>query len=338
MAYEFWKAAIEGKGPEVTEEPQEGFYRIRRGKAWIPVAIWWDGEYDENDELGEDAKLVCIVGFSDSAQERDLSEIWDPRSSNPMSVWLVAAKHPVTEEAYRQAFDTGRWPDDAPEPARGSVMGDNLPDEPVDQIKAELEGEAEIVEAFLKTPITTQAQADQVGPWVDRLRKTGQRADKLREEEKAPFLAACRAVDDKWRYSKARANELAQKLKDALLPFLQGQERVRREAARKAAEEEARLREQARTEQSEAKREELERQAAEAARQTVVENPTAGRVGGKVVLRHEKVAVITNYDALLLALKDRPEIKELVQTLANRAAKAGVDLPGMEIQERTKAA
>lgn len=336
MAYEFWTAAIEGKGPEVSDVPQEGFYRIRKGKAWIPVALWWRGETDDSGELAEDAKLVCVVGFADSPQEYDPNTIWDQRSANQNSIWLACAKHPVTEERYRQAFDTGRWHDDAPEAPRG--IGDNLPDDPVEQIKVELEGEAEIIDEFLKQPVTTQEQADQVGPWVDRLRKTAQRADKLREEEKRPHLSACREIDDRWRFPVARAKELAQKLKDHLLPFLQAEERARKEAARIAAEQERKLRDQAAKEQSAAKREEIEHQAAEAAKQTVVENASAGRVGAKVSLRRDKDAEITDYDALLQALKDRTEIKELVATLAKRAAKAGVELPGMKIIEITKAA
>ncbi len=38
------------------------------------------------------------------------------------------------------------------------------------------------------------------------------------------------------------------------------------------------------------------------------------------------------------ALKDRPEIRECVETLANRAAKSGVELPGMTISTEQRAA
>ena len=49
-------------------------------------------------------------------------------------------------------------------------------------------------------------------------------------------------------------------------------------------------------------------------------------------------AEITDYDALLIALKDHSEVKELVQSLANRAAKSGVVLAGMKIVEERRAA
>lgn len=372
--YEFWKAAIEGKGPEISEEPHAGFYRARLGKAWLPVAIWWDGEKDESGAPDGDEKLVCLVGFSDNAQERDPNEPWSEKSANPASVWLVAAKNPVTEEAYRQAFDTGRWPDDAPEPERG--IGDNLPEEPVEQVKAELVGEAEIVDEFLKTPVTTQEEADKIGPWVKRIREIGTRAEKIRVEEKQPFLDGGRAVDAKWRLPIDKAADLVKKLLKHVKPYLDEQERIRREAARAAAEEAERLRKEAeqreaerqelerkaaeaqqqaegeaggaaaeeaehlrrKAEQQESERDELERRAAEAQQRTVVENPTAGRTGAKVGLRHPKIAVVEDYDALLIALKDRPEIKELVNTLAQRAARAGVALPGMKIVEDSRAA
>jgi hypothetical protein len=336
MAYEFWKAAIEGKNPELSaDDPQEGFYRIRRGKAWIPVAIWWHGERDENDEFTEDAKLVCVIGFSDTAQVCDPLDIWDPKSSLPMSIWQAAAKSPVEEIPYRTAYDTGRWHDDAPEAPRG--IGDNLPEEPVEQIKIELQGEAEIVDKFLATPITTQKQADTVGPWVDRLRKTAQRADKKREEEKRPYLEAGRQVDDKWRFVIAKATELTNKLKKHLKRFLDEQDLAARERARAAAAEAERLRKEAEKQKGQAEREELERKAAEAAKHAVVENVSAGRTGEKVSLRREKHAEITDYDVLLTALKDRNEVKDVVDTLAQRAARAGIELPGMKIVEITKA-
>jgi len=331
--YEWWIKALAGEGMELhADDPQPGFYRIRRGKAWIPVGIWWD----EDSTVADGAALISLVGFSDSARECDPLETWDTNSSNPMSIWLVAAKHPVSEEAYRAAFDTGRWPDDAPEANRG--IGDNLPEEPVDQIKVELEGEAEIVAQFLTEPVKTQEEADRVGPWVDRLRKLAQRADKIREEEKAPFLQGCRDVDDKWRVPVAKARELAKRLLQHLKPFLDEQDRLRREAALAAAIESDRLRKEADKQTSEAERADLQRKASDAAQRSVVQNPSAGRTGATVSLRHEKAAEITDYDALLTALKDRPEIKEVVQSLARRAAKAGIELPGMKIIEITKAA
>jgi len=88
--------------------------------------------------------------------------------------------------------------------------------------------------------------------------------------------------------------------------------------------------------QAEAERKQQELEAAE--RATKDRNSQAGHTGSKVALRTVTEAEITDYDALLIALKDREEIKELVQSLANRAARSGVELPGMKIHKTQKAA
>ncbi|MER8967700.1 hypothetical protein NKI25_18595 [Mesorhizobium sp. M0808] len=62
------------------------------------------------------------------------------------------------------------------------------------------------------------------------------------------------------------------------------------------------------------------------------------RTGAKVSLRTFVTAEITDYDALVMALKDRPEVREIIQTLANRAAKSGVEIAGMKAVEERRAA
>ena len=57
---------------------------------------------------------------------------------------------------------------------------------------------------------------------------------------------------------------------------------------------------------------------------------SGGALGKAVSLRTVKVATITDYDKALVALKDHPEMKELVKKLADRACKAGVPLAGVE--------
>ncbi|MBP2462079.1 MULTISPECIES: hypothetical protein [unclassified Rhizobium] len=77
---------------------------------------------------------------------------------------------------------------------------------------------------------------------------------------------------------------------------------------------------------------------AAAAKETQARNASAGRTGAKVSLRTFVFAEITDFDALLLALKDRAEIREVVETLANRAARSGVELAGMAIKSEQRAA
>ena len=77
----------------------------------------------------------------------------------------------------------------------------------------------------------------------------------------------------------------------------------------------------------------LEARARTSARQWAarINNASAGRVGARVALRTEKRARIVDFEACLQLLKDQPEIIDLVQTLAQRAVRGGVKLPGVEI-------
>jgi hypothetical protein len=336
--YAWWLAVLAGENPEIHEdEPQPGFYRIRDKGQLLPVAIWWHGETDEAGEPEGDQKLVCLIG----QEEVDPLGLWgQEKSSNPMSVWLRAAKSPVTEEAYRMALESGRWPDDAPEPARGSVMGDNLPENPVERILAEIAGEEEIVEEFLAKPVEAQEEADKVGPWAKRIGDIAKRAEDLRVAEKQPFLDGGRAVDEKWRLPIAKATELAKKLKAHLKPFLDKKDREERERRAKAEAQARELREKAAKKKSDAEREELERQAAEAESDAVERNASAGRTGARVSLRREKRARVIDYEKAALALlkSGNQDLKEKIDQLAQRAARAGLKIDGVEIEEVTKAA
>ena len=115
-------------------------------------------------------------------------------------------------------------------------------------------------------------------------------------------------------------------------------------AARRAAEEAARKAEDEHANPDDpeqiAAKEEADRLAAEAKakeKEAAEKTVTAGRTGSKVSMRTFKSAQITDYDKLVEALKGRDEMKELVQSLANRAAKSDVELPGMKIISEERA-
>ena len=58
---------------------------------------------------------------------------------------------------------------------------------------------------------------------------------------------------------------------------------------------------------------------------------SAGRTGARTSIRSEKKGEIVDYDAFVMAVRNRDEVRELMQSLANRAAKSGSDLPGLKI-------
>lgn len=380
--YDWWQRALAGEkvgGPTLAdlEEPQCGFYRYRerinyreRGP-WVPVAIFWHAPTDETGEASEDQKLVASVGFATDARIVDPAEALGsdrpvqhlanlPSNLFAPTFWSLVLQNPVTEAAYRAAFDTGRWPDDAPAPASAPAptveapapIGHNAPPQgnDLDSIKVELAGETETVNEFLKKPVETQEVADQIGPWAKRLTDLVWRADKLREDEKRPHLDASRAVDDKWRQPIASAKELCRKIKAHLEPYLLKKKAEEDARVRAAAEEAERLRKEAEAAaaaaakagadvgEQNARMVELNKQAAAAAAAAKPKPVSVGRTGAKVSIRVEKRAEITDYVALLAALSNKTEVRELVETLANRAARADIELPGMKIIEVSKAA
>lgn len=335
--YRFWREALEkGQGRRLTREqqqalgltmePQVGFWR-KRNKAGpdIPVAIWW----------GENG-LVALEGKA---------------SVRPEDVWTLCCSWPVSHEDYQTARKTGRWPDDPPSVPEPSI-GHNQPDDPHEAAKLEFDGEKEIAEEFLKSPITTQQQADQAAVWAKRLTELYNRVDKMFRAKKDPIVEAGRRVDDEFRW-RQEIKELATALKRHQDAWLLEQERLEQERQRKAREEaerKAREAEEARlaaerAAQSEEERqkalEEAERKAAEAAaaeREAQARKVQAGRTGAKVTLRTFVSARIVDYDKAVESLKTHPDMKVLVEQLANRAVKAGVSVPGVERVEEKRAA
>ncbi|MCS0459497.1 hypothetical protein [Rhizobium favelukesii] len=316
----WWQNALAGSiGPIHDGDPQQGYYRTRfKDKPWEPVAIWF-----------EDGKWYAMRGD----HQIDASDIW---------TWCC--RNPITYEAYTKAIEGGGWDDEPEAPS----IGHNLPSDPFEALQVEFEAEKEQVDAFLKNPIKTKDQADRAAVWTKRLSTIAKKATDLHKVEKQPHLDAGRVVDDKWRGLKEDPAELSKKLKRHMDEYLREQQRIEMERQRKAqeeadrkrreAEEAARAAAKADNEAAAAEAKRLQDEADQADRDAQARNASAGRTGAKVALRTFVSARITNYDKLVGALKDRPEVREVVETLANRAARSGVELEGMEIASEQRAA
>ncbi|KQV28139.1 hypothetical protein ASC97_07265 [Rhizobium sp. Root1203] len=333
----WWQEALAGRlGPIHDGDPQQGFYRTRfKDKPWEPVAIWF-----------EDGNWFAMRGD----HTIDASDIW---------TWCC--RNPITHEAYTMAIEGGGW-DDEPE----APIGHNRPTDldPYQALLHEFASEKEQAEAFMKKPITMQAEADRAAIWSKRLSTIAKKATDLHKVEKQPSLDAGRAVDNKWRDLKEEPDALSKRLKRHMDAFLQEEARKERErqaaaraeadriqreadAARIAAEKAAARNDNDSTADAAsiaernnaiAEAERLSQQAAQAERDAQARNASAGRTGAKVSLRTFVFAEVTDFDALLMALKDRVEIREVVETLANRAARSGVELAGMKIASEQRAA
>lgn len=326
----WWQGALKnpdaiGQGALAVHEnePQQGFFRVRiKGGDWEPVAIWWD------EETGQ------WLAYRNGKEVRDVPRLW---------TW--ACRNPVTSEAYDRAMDGGGWAD---EPEKAPSIGHNSGEaDPFDATKIELLGEIETAASMLAEPVTTKDQADKLGIWITKIRDIGKRADDLRKVEKQPFLDGGRAVDQKWKELTDRSADEVAKLKSHLKPYIDEQSRLERERQRKATEEAERLRREA--EERAAKRDiaseptedeirEEQQRIREAEQAAKARNVSVGRTGAKVATRKVKVGVVEDYEKAAIALvrMGHAEFKEVIDQMANRAAKSGMPFEGMrvEIEER----
>jgi hypothetical protein len=318
--YEYWNDALKGRfGPVHDGDAQNGFYRRkRRDGGFDPVAIF----------VHEGVQIALVAG----------------NAGDPAELWSWVCDKPVTEAAYHQAMEGKGWPDDPPAPVLR-----NISDDPHEALKQELAGEKEQAEEFLRQPITAKEQADQAAIWSKRIAGIGKKATDLHKVEKQPSLDEGRRVDDRWRDIREESDDYSKRLKRHLDAYLREEQRkedervrlAREEAARKQREHDEAAKAAAEKPDDPEAAADAQRKADEAAaalRETEKRNASAGRTGAKVALRTHTYAEITDFHLLLIGLKDRPEVKEVIESLANRAARSGVELPGMMIKQEQRAA
>jgi hypothetical protein len=335
-AWAWWRSALAnpaevGKSLPVHDgEPHIGYYRVRRkGAPWEPVAIFIPDDSEQ------------MVAYRNNREVQDINALW---------IWCC--RNPIEYEAYQKAVDTGVWDD---EPVAAPGIGDNSGEaDPFDALNIEYLGEKELAEEFMRSKVTTQAQADKVAIWAKRLTAIKSKAEGLHKVEKQPHLDAGRAVDDKWRDLKSEPDELAKKLKAHIKPFLQEQIRQEEERQRKAREEADAARRAAQEaakkaaesdQQSEQDRAaaiaEADRQAAiarDAEQEAEARKVNAGRTGARVSMRIEKVGFVTDYAkaaAALVAMR-HPDMIAEIDRLAKAAAKKSFPFDGMEIREEER--
>jgi hypothetical protein len=248
---------------------------------------------------GEDGQLHCRIGDEDVSPERG------------QGIWERVGNHPVTEDAYREVAEKGGlWPDEH----ELVPMGDNLPpeDDSWEGLRDTIDNLAREAAIRLEGPaIVDQAEADKVANLADRLSELFKRADQARKEEKKPFDEGAIEVQKKWAPLLLRA-ETYKNLKYKLLtPWLKLLEKKAQEAKTTAA----------------------------AAGEPVAQESRArvGTRGKAMTLRSQKRAEITDYTTTLAFFAESPDVKATVQDLANRAVRAGISVPGVNVIEESQA-
>lgn len=81
----YW-AAISGKNPPITTEPQAGYFVVKQNGRMVPASIYWEGPKDENGNLCGDETLHAEIGGV---------------PHDPDEAWLWCAKRVVSPEEYQ---------------------------------------------------------------------------------------------------------------------------------------------------------------------------------------------------------------------------------------------
>ncbi len=307
------------------DKPRAGWYKLRydRNGPWQPVAIWQ-----------QDGELVCRVGN---------------KTDDPHRVWTWCADKPVAKEAAKFAFANGYWPD---EPA--PVPLSNLPADPFEALKIEIEAQRTRAEEWLgKRPtVMQQADADLATNMQRELLKLLTRADGMFTAEKEPLLSASRACDDKYRF-RAVAKDVAEKLRKVFGKFL--------------AEKEARLQAEAAAEfQAQRAKAEAERKRLEAEREAklrddpvaaLTESPpelplgplapepvkvaAGGGIGKRAGLQDVWIGTVNDYATAAAYFADHPKLRETVDKLVAHQCKdlkSATKIPGVTVTKERRAA
>lgn len=305
--YDFWRRRLAGEIISIHDgEPQAGFYRVRtRDKtSWRTVAYWF-----------KDGALRCRVDGADTEEQR------------AMDMWPYASKNPITHEVFKSVSEGGAWPDLHEGVTADRINSAGATDENTfDGLQDRITDLARDAEKLIAAGgAKSQDEADRASDLANRLAELHKQADAARAAEKKPFDEGAKVVQGKWLPLLGVADAYKRLKAAVVTPFLVEQERKRRaaeDAARKAAMEAAK------------------------AGQPIPEPPPAAVApvkagsGGRrsVALRTVKVIAIADRAAVLAFFADNQMISEVLQTLAEKATRAGVTVPGVTVTEEQRAA
>lgn len=303
--YEYWIRAMEtGEKPDPDSDPQYGRYRLPSGGGAYAVAVW-------PDESGVTQVRVNRQQFGAVGEDREkyLDFIEGP--------WARCIA--VSNDDYEQAISAGTWPDGTPTRSqivgRHGRIGHNSQPDDFEVLKSNLEEllrEADKIVAG--GAAKDQGAADFAANLKKRLTVAQKRAENTLKAEREPIDKALQEVRGKWTPWIDGAKVRVSRIRDLVeAPYLKA------EKAKAAAEAKAR------TESAGAPVE--------------ARKVSAGSKGAKTVLKAYWRAEITDYDVALQALKDHPNVRGAVETIANAAARsaARVAIAGVKFISEDKA-
>lgn len=319
--YTYWQNALQGTfGPVHDGDAQPGFWRKRTSRAgpFVPVAIW-----EQDDEM------IAVV---------------DQKRADAAELWSFVCRYPVTEAEYHKRVETGKWSDEddsvraslSPPPASQEIGANNPPTDPLEVLKGSIDAALAGVADY--AAVSSDEAASKAQSLRARLLELSGSADKERETRKRPHFEAGKAVDEAWGPLVKTAKAGADALRAAISAFETAEKRKR------DAEEAERVR-LARIAAQEQEKARLEAEAAgrpapEPPPPTPVPEPAPapsaqirGAYGKAASKKVVKKARVVDYAAATAAMVTHPELRALVDKLAQRAVDAGVTVAGVEFDE-----
>jgi hypothetical protein len=339
--YKFWQDSLAGlKPPIINEFPECGFWRMKKGGRWIPVAVW------------------PLPGANQPLGFKFGSEVVGHHLGIEQWPWYAA--NPITEAEYRKVERGEDWSDadpvvaallEKPRATRSPGIPNPKADAELEQAfiaednrrnaEATAEFAEQITAALGGVPTYAKIESDEADVRALSLRnmlnELGAAADKAREAEKAPHLKASRDIDAKWQPLVKSARDGAGKIKAARDDWSDSKRRAAVLAQVRAAEA--------------AEKHRHEVAAAAAANkpappppppsQSNLPPPTAQvrPIYGKASGTGTKVVVTeVDFDKMFAALKlrpDWPQFAEIMRELAQKMASKGIILDGVTTEEKS---
>lgn len=327
--YNYWRSTQGGVYPDEFAPPQmfedspcAGFYRKgvyekvpnKRAKriGWAPVAIWRDAD-----------GLHAMVGTV---------------MADPLAIWTHVCGNPISEEWYRAVERGEGWPDDhksEPPSAMVKRMVADIPDEPeapAERIAREIAAE--------KAHLATYATIDS-DEMSSKARSLQNRFLELRGEAKkeydtlnAPLLKEQNRLREIWFPLRDEADAASTTLKAAMGAW----EDTKREAARRAQVlADAKAREHAEA----VRKAEAANKPAPPPPEPVKPNTPApstqikGGAGRAAAVSVQVFVTAIDEEKVFAQFKGNPQLVTLLTELAQKAIRAGIQVPGATTEERS---
>jgi hypothetical protein len=185
--YAYWRgrqAKLDPPPQANPDNPQPGFYRMRKEKNGIPVPV---AVYLDKPSADPHSKEEIVVRVGPGAEAPEFighraNELWNSFYNNDIS-----------EEEYRRVAEEGQpWSDIDPGIGHNLQVGTPQLETLRDEIASALAG----IDDYKS--ITSDEQSTRAQTKRARLLELSKQADGERETEKAPHLLASRAVDERW--------------------------------------------------------------------------------------------------------------------------------------------